>query len=225
MQPLGQIVNRLARVYGEPAAPPARTLLDLVLLENVAYLVDDVGRGRAFDALRARIGLQPAQILAAPDEALEAVAAEGILPRSQADKLKAIARLAVDEFDGDLEALRTWPLEKARKALTRFPSIGEPGAEKILLVGRSHPVLGLDSNGVRVLTRLGLVREAKSYAATYRGVQALLEPYRSNGFEWLLRAHQLLRQHGQELCRRTHPRCDRCPLTAECAYYALTREP
>ena len=133
------------------------------------------------------------------------VAAQGILPQHQADKLKTIARIAVDEFGGGLEALRDQPLKQARKALMRFPSIGEPGAEKILLFGRSHPVLGLDSNGVRVLTRLGLVREAKSYAATYRAVQAFVEPYRPKGFEWLIRAHQLLRQHGQELCRRTAP--------------------
>ena len=61
----------------------------------------------------------------------------------------------------------------------QFPSIGEPGAEKILLFARVYPVLGLDSNGVRVLTRLGLVVEAKSYAATYRGVQRLAAEFAS----------------------------------------------
>jgi endonuclease-3 len=103
-----------------------------------------------------------------------------------------------------------------------FPSIGEPGAEKILLFGRSHAVLGLDSNGVRALTRLGVVHEAKTYSATYRAVQAALAPYQSQGFDWLIRAHQLLRQHGQELCRRTQPHCDRCPLTDTCAFFMAT---
>jgi endonuclease-3 len=82
--------------------------------------------------------------------------------------LHGIARLALDEFEGDLETLRRLPLRQARRALMRFPSIGEPGAEKILLFGRSHAVLGLESNGVRVLTRLGVVPEGKSYGATYR---------------------------------------------------------
>jgi endonuclease-3 len=220
MQPLEEILDRLSGVYGEPGPPPARTLLDLVLQENVAYLVDDARRGQAFDALRARVGTQPAQILAAPDEALVHIATQGILPEHQADKLKTIARIAIDDFGGGLESLRDLPLAQARRALMRFPSIGEPGAEKILLLGRSHPVLGLDSNGVRVLTRLGLVGEAKSYAATYRAVRAFAEPFSRNGLEWLIRAHQLLRQHGQELCRRSHPKCDRCPLTDLCAFYA-----
>jgi endonuclease-3 len=105
----------------------------------------------------------------------------------------------------------------------QFPSIGEPGAEKILLFGRVYPVLGLDSNGVRVLTRLGLVEEARSYSATYRGVQRLALQYAERGIDWLQRAHLLLRQHGQELCKRAHPACGRCPLSAECAFGAGAR--
>jgi endonuclease-3 len=218
--PLEEILDRLAETYGEPAPPPPRTLLDLVLLENVAYLASDERRERAFALLETGIGTRPQQILAAPDEALLAVSGQGILPAHQAGKLKTIARIAQDVFGGDLESLREKSVATAKKDLMRFPSVGEPGAEKILLFGRSHPVLGLDSNGVRVLTRLGLIHEARSYAATYRAVQALVAPYQSMGLAWLIRAHQLLRQHGQELCRRTQPRCERCPLADACAFVA-----
>jgi endonuclease III len=219
MLPLAELVDRLAEVYGEPA-PPLRTLLELVLLENVAYLVDDERRLRAFDALHSGVGTRPEDILAAPDAALAAVASEGILAHTQIDKLRRIARIALDAFDGDLESLRSLPLDQAKRALMRFPSIGEPGAEKILLFGRSHAVLGLESNGVRVLVRLGLVQERASYSTTYRAVQRALAPLSVNGFDWLIRAHQLLREHGQTLCRRTQPLCERCPLTASCAYFA-----
>ena len=50
----------------------------------------------------------------------------------------------------------------------QFPMIGEPGAEKILLFSGVLAVLALDSNGVRVLVRLGVGEERKSYAATYK---------------------------------------------------------
>jgi endonuclease-3 len=219
---LPEILDRLESVYGAPAPPPWRTLLDLVLFENVAYLASDERRLRAFELLKTGIGTLPAQILAVSDEALAAVAGQGILPEHQAGKLRTIASLAQTRFDGDLESVRDLPLAAARKALMLFPGIGEPGAEKILLLGRSHAVLGLDSNGVRVLTRLGLVQEARNYAATYRGVQAVVSPYASRGVDWLIRAHQLLRQHGQELCRRTLPHCERCPLSARCAFYSGT---
>src|SRR5439155_23408592 len=99
-----------------------------------------------------------------------------ILDAHQSDKLRQLARLTIDGFGASLEPIRSLPLAQAKKALMRFPGIGEPGAEKILLLARSHATLGLDSNGVRVLTRLGVVREAKGYAATYRAVQAFVQP-------------------------------------------------
>src|SRR6266852_2687777 len=195
MLTLEETIERLAGVYGEPPAALSRTVLELVLLENVAYLVDDERRWRAFRALEAAVGTRPEQILAASDEVLTAVAGLGILAANQADKLKQIARLVIDEFDGSLEPIRALPLAQAKKALMRFPGIGEPGAEKILLLARSHAVLGLDSNGVRVLTRLGVVKESRSYAATYRAVQAFVQPSLDRGFDWLIRAQHLLRQH------------------------------
>jgi hypothetical protein len=53
------------------------------------------------------------------------------------------------------------PLPQAKKALKRFPSIGDPGAEKILLLTRSYPVMALYSNGLRTLCRVGLPRSRR----------------------------------------------------------------
>jgi endonuclease-3 len=223
MLTLEQIVEPLAGLFGEPVPYSDLGLLELVLLENVAYLVDDEQRWRAFRALETAVGLEAEQILAASDDALNAVAGHGILAAHQAEKLRRIAGLVIDEFGGNLESIRALPLAQAKKALMRFPGIGEPGAEKILLLARSHPVLGLDSNGVRVLTRLGVIKEGKSYAATYRAVQAIVQPYSSKGFDWLIRAYRLLRQHGQELCRRSRPQCEACSLNDVCAYYAAAQ--
>jgi endonuclease-3 len=219
MLTLPELLDHLAAVYGEPSRPPERSLFELVVLENVVYLADDAARARAFDVLRANVGVDPDSLLAAPDFVLEAATGNGILAGHQADKLREIARLTRDEFGGDLESVRALPLAAGRRKLMRFPSIGEPGAEKILLFARAQPVLGLESNGVRVLTRVGLVHEAKSYSATYRSVQQLVLPFADRGYEWLIRAHLLLREHGQELCRRSRPKCDRCAVSADCAFY------
>src|SRR5713101_6896141 len=70
MLPLSRIIERLAEVYGEPAPPPSRTLLDLVLFENAAHLVDDEHRSLAFRDLQTQIGVRPEQILAASEKAL-----------------------------------------------------------------------------------------------------------------------------------------------------------
>jgi endonuclease III len=219
MLTLPELLNHLAAVYGEPSMPPERSLFELVVFENVVYLADDAARARAFELLRANVGVDPDSLLAASDATLEAATGHGILAAHQSNKLRQIARLTRDEFGGDLERLRGLHFARARRALMRFPSIGEPGAEKILLFARAQPLLGLESNGVRVLTRVGLVQEAKSYSATYRSVQQLVLQFADRGYDWLIRAHLLLRQHGQELCRRSRPRCDSCPVSNECAFY------
>ena len=42
------------------------------------------------------------------------------------------------------------------------------------MLTRSYPLLALESNGLRVLLRLGFADEKKSYSASYRGVQQAL---------------------------------------------------
>ena len=88
---------------------------------------------------------------------------------------------------------------------------------------RSQPALALDSNGLRVLLGLGFGGEKKNYAASYRSGQEALADQLPRDCNALIRAHQLLRQHGQELCRRSRPRSDQCPLRSECQYFRAFR--
>jgi endonuclease-3 len=67
-----------------------------------------------------------------------------------------------------------------------------------------------------VLVRLGHAEEGKDYTATYRSGIAALEPHARRGCDWLIRAHLLLRHHGQQLCKNTQPHCDDCPLARGC---------
>jgi endonuclease III len=215
-----RIVAGLAAHYGKPRPPISTDPFELVLLENVAYLVTDQRREEAFKMLRKRAGTKPHEILAAsPDAILAATTLGGMHPEQRVSRLREIALIAINEFDGDLRQALQLPLAKARQALRKFPSIGEPSAEKILLFTRSYPVLGLDSNGLRVLVRLGFGEEKKNYTATYRSVQEALKDQLSNDYDWLISAHILLRQHGKELCKTNAPLCQRCPVRKSCAYF------
>jgi len=201
------------------AGPGRGGAFALILFENVAYLADDARREEAFRMLRERTGLSPAGILAAPRAALQEIARNGILAEDRVDRLREIAAIAVEEFGGDLaEVVRRAPKEAA-KALRKFPSIGEPGAQKILLFTRRVPVLALESNGLRALLRLGFGREEKGYSASYRSAQAAAQAELPADFGVLIEAHQLLRHHGQELCKRAVPICERCPVTKECWWF------
>lgn len=214
-------VRKLERFYGRPKLPTITDPLELILLENVAYLADDEKRAAAFAALKKKIGTRPEQILKASQKQLEEITRlGGIVPELRAQRLRQIAELVHFIFKDDLAAELKRPLSQAKKSLKRFPTIGDPGAEKILMLTRTYPVLALESNGLRVLLRLGYAEEKKSYSASYRGVQQALAGQLPSDYNALIAAHQLLRQHGQELCKRTRPLCEAgCPLTAECRYF------
>src|SRR4029077_7072946 len=125
----------------------------------------------------------------------------------------------LNDFGGSLDQALTLPFAKARKALQGFPAIGAPGAEKILLFTKTYPVLALESNGLRVLLRLGFGEERKNYSASYASVQAALKEHTGSDFDFLIRAHHLLRRHGKEFCRTNNPACEICPVRSDCDYY------
>jgi len=217
-----KLVDKLLCHYGDPAPPPSTDPLELIIWENIAYLASDKRRAEAFAALKQTIGTRPEQILAAPHSALAAIGKAGILPDVSAEKLLTIAKIAYEEFDSDLRTVLKKPLPQAKKALKRFLSIGDPAAEKILLFTRSYPVFSLDSNGLRVLCRVGFADEQKNYSATYRLVQDAIREQLPRDYDSLIRSYRLLRQHGQELCKRSKPRCAKCPLRNVCAYGRTT---
>jgi endonuclease-3 len=217
---LARVIDALEALYGRPKPPAATDPFEQILLENVAYLTSDERRAKAWKHFKVDVGTNPAEILAAPRSKLLAIGSAGIVPAVTASKLRRIAEIALEEFGGDLRPVLQPPLREAKKALRKFPSIGEPGAEKILLFAGSHPVLALDSNGLRVLLRLGFGRQDKSYAKSYKSAQDAAAPVQPPSTAWLIRAHQLLRRHGRELCKTNHPRCEACPLRKRCVFYA-----
>src|SRR4051812_27155123 len=169
------IIDALRERYGAIEPPPAETPMEMILWEQAAYLADDAKRLRAFLRLRELVGTSPGEIADAPEELLrEAMSAGGIYAEERAGRARASARMMLAGYAGDDRAPLALPPPKAKKALAKFPMIGEPGAEKILLFTRTLPLLALESNGLRVLVRLGYGAETKSYSATYRSVQEAL---------------------------------------------------
>ena len=72
---LGVVIEKLRSAYGEPEPPYTTDPFEMILFENVAYLVDDEHRVGAFENLRNVVGLQPEDILSASPEQFKSVAA------------------------------------------------------------------------------------------------------------------------------------------------------
>lgn len=218
---LKRILAALEKAFGPPAPSPAAGPFETIVWENVAYLATDARRAAAFEALSREVGLSPRAILAAPRPLLERIAAMGgIHADVRAERLRRIAEIATVEFGGDLSRIASLPLPKAKAALRKFPAIGIPGAEKILMQAGALADLAIESNGLRVLVRLGFGQEKKSYAATYRSVKEAIAGRTPTTPDRLVAAHHLLRRHGREICKASTPKCEICPLTGDCRWYA-----
>jgi endonuclease-3 len=197
-----QVVDRLRDFHGAPRAAVTDPY-EIILLENVAYLVDDATRLATFKRLRDEIGF--AHILDTPVEKIaRVIEGGGMKPLMRAGKIVECARLFA-EFGA--------PLDK--KILRKYPGVGEPLADKILLFAGKQRMLAPDSNALRVLLRLGYGTESKNYAASYKSAVAAAGEL-PNAVE----AHLLLRRHGQEICKRSAPRCDACVIRSDCDFYS-----
>ena len=214
---LAKLVGKLRSKYGPPTPPPAHTAFELIAWEKVAYLATDEKRANAFALLRRKIGLTPKKVLAARRaELIDVLATGGIAASERAENLVKAAELVVGDFDGSLDGVCRRPLREAKKQLMRIHGIGEPGAEKVLLFTRSHPVLGIESNALRVLNRLGYGTVATSYTTTYRTTTAAALADLSSELDALIEANLLLRTHGRTVCKTSTPRCGACVIRADC---------
>ncbi|MBV8433889.1 MAG: hypothetical protein JO029_06370 [Candidatus Eremiobacteraeota bacterium] len=212
-------VAALRACYGKAEHPEPSDPFAAIVWENVAYLVDDERRRRVFERLQRDVGIDPDRLLAAGPARIETIVAPGggMQPSRRAEKVLECARIAMECAGGDLRAALKASDERGRRTLLkRFPGIADPGADKVLLFSGLSGRPALESNGLRVLVRLGHVRERASYSATYRDGIAFLSSSGVATASDAKLAFDLLRLHGRETCTRTKPSCGRCVLRATC---------
>ena len=215
-----EILDLLEAHYGaqEPSWP-GDPYLYLVWL-YCGYPASDAACARGWKSLTKKIGVSPKHLLTASNRALaRALRPGGLVPGLRAIRLKEMAARVTNEFAGDLRAGLAGPLAQVRKALKKFPTIADPGADRILLFAGIAPIAAVPSNCPHVLIRIQRGRERKNYAVNYREAQEAIGAEVPENLEARARAYLLLKRHGQELCKRTKPRCEQCPIRTHCAFF------
>ena len=224
-----QILDVLKDLYGPQKLAGPRDPYEMIVFLNSGYPASDAKCAKGFEALKREIGEQPKKILAVSKAKLAKVMRPNvILPGLCAERLKEIAGRVSNEFKGDLTAALKQRLREAKepekglkaakKVLQEFSVIGEPSAEKILLFSGLVPVAAVPSAFVDVPIRLFRGEPGKNYAADYKTAREILDSGLPRTFDARQQAYLLMKKHGQEICKRTKPKCEICPLTARCAY-------
>ncbi len=232
---IARILDALEKHYGDQVAAGPSEPHEMILFVNCGYPATDSSCSKGYEALQREVGTKPEEILAAPKAKLaKLMRLGGIVPELRAERLRTIAKIVTEEFGGDLK----WSLEKllrdekmpadkrirrAKSALKEFPVIGEPGADKILLFAGLAAVMAVPSACPGVPQRLLFGDEDKNYGAGYRAAQEAMAAELPESFETRKRAYLLLKRHGQEICKRTNPKCEICPVSAMCEYFGERR--
>jgi endonuclease III len=217
------ILNQLEAFYGkqEPCWPSDPYLF--LLWWYCGYPASDASCSKGWKELTGRIGTDSDAMLAAhPAKLTAALKPGGMLPELRAERMKEVIARIKNEFDGDLRASLAGPITKIRKVLKSFPSIADPGADRILLFAGIQPVAAVPSNCTGVLERIQNGHEEKNYNASYREAQRMIDSKVPATFDARIRAYLLLKRHGQELYKRTKPKCEICPVRAVCAFCELS---
>lgn len=215
------ILDQLESFYGpqQPIWPTDPYLFIIWWLSG--YPASDDRCTKGWESLQREVGTDLRKILdAAPAKLAAALKPGGMVPEIRAMRLKEIAARVKDEFAGDLRAALVGSIAEARKSLKKFPSIADPGADRILLFAGIAPLAAVPSNCPYVLVRIQHGWERENYGVTYREAQQAIAADVPKKFDARTRAYLLLKRHGQELCKSSKPKCTECPVSSSCAFFA-----
>jgi endonuclease III len=216
-----EVLDLLESHYGpqEPSWPTDP--YEFLVWWHCGYPASDAACAKGWQALTQQVGIEPQQLLAAsPAKLAGALRPGGMVPELRAMRLKEIAAQVKDEFGGDPRSALAGPMAEVRKTLKSFPNIADPGADRILLFAGIAPIAAVASNCPHVLVRIQYGRERENYGVTYREAQRAIEAEVPRSLDARIRAFLLLKRHGQELCKRSQPKCPACPVRSACAYFA-----
>lgn len=124
--------------------------------------------------------------------------------------LKNMARRILDEHGGEIP--------HTREGLMELPGVGQKVADIMLNFVFDEPSIAVDTHVLRVLNRIGVVDTSSANKAADK-INAETPPrFKRHAHEWLI-------QHGMKICVSRTPKCENCPLTRHCDWFAAHRQP
>jgi endonuclease-3 len=198
-----RIVRRLAAAYPDArCALDFRTPFELLVATILSAQCTDKKVNEVTPALFARHPT-PQALAAAPPAEVEAMIRPTGFYRQKARALQASARALVERFDGRVPG--------TMEELLTLPGVARKTANVVLGNAFGVPALIVDTHMKRVNARLGLT-EHEDPVKIERDLMALIPRA-----EWTAYSHRVI-HHGRVCCDARRPRCEACPLAADCPW-------
>ena len=187
--------------YGNP--------YQLLVAVTLSAQATDVGVNKATRALFADVKTPQQMIDLGEDGLKEHIKTIGLF-NSKAKNVIAMARLLVDEHDGEVP--------QTREQLVTLPGVGRKTANVVLNCAFGQETFAVDTHIFRVGNRTGLAK-----GKTPEAVEAKLEKRVPGPFR--LHAHHWLILHGRYVRKARTPECWRCEVSDLCSFRKKVVEP
>jgi endonuclease III len=168
--------------------------------------------GRVFDRLKA-VAPHWADVLAMPERRFMALIKDAGLSHQKGPRILSILTSITQRFGTtSLAAISTLPDSEVEQYLTSFAGVGIKTARCVMMYSLHRKVLPVDTHAWRLARRLGLVDPEISYEDVHDAIHEVVAPDDRFAF------HVNAISHGRQRCLPANPRCNGCPLLADCAY-------
>lgn len=213
-QVLVEVDARLRAVFGSPRSRDRDAVSQLVGT-ILSQATTDTQTARSFEQLRQRFPTWE-QVRDAPSSEIAKQIRSSGLSRQKAPRIKAaLQQIYRERGEIELEFLKDMPVADAYRWLVHLNGVGPKTASIVLLFTFRKPFFPVDTHIHRIARRLGWAPSNASAEKVHQLLQPLIPP-RAH-----YRLHVNLIRHGREICIARLPRCEICPLTDLCEYYAV----
>jgi endonuclease-3 related protein len=187
-----------------PGSSPFEVAVGAVLTQNTAWKNVELAIGNL--KVAGALELEALRALK-PKKLAELIRPVGYYNLKE-QRLRNLLDMFHHECGGDLDKLWQRPLPEARELLLAVKGVGPETADSILLYAGGLPTFVIDAYTFRVLGRHGLAEEGDSYHDLQNLFMDHLEPDPAMFNEF----HALIVRLGHQLCKKSKPLCEGCPL-------------
>lgn len=213
--PLATVDRRLRAAHGDPPAPLRLDPVSQLVLSSLGSRTRGEVAMAAFLALQQRFRGWTA-LGEAPAASILPLIREVTFAEDKAARLPMALRSIQDRRGSlDLGFLGAWPVEAACSWLLHLPGVGPKVSAAVVNFSTLRlRALVVDSHHRRVAVRLGLLPPGADFAIAHRRLlRAVPDAWDAGRLD---DHHQLMKRHGQTVCRPTRPACGRCALRGLC---------
>ena len=204
------IIERLSVIYGEFEQTPRYNALDELIFTVLTQHTSDLNAERAFDRLRETIPTWE-EVMVADQQLIADAIFHGGMSNQKSKRIKDIlADILKRHGKLEIDFLRGYALEDARKWLMELPGVGPKTAAVVMAFALGMPTFPVDTHIHRLSKRLGFIDEKTTADAAHPIMESLVPP------ELRFQLHMQLITHGRQICKARRPLCGECPLSADC---------